>query len=140
MERERESLDILLIEDNPGDVYLFKSALADIGKHANVLVFATGLAAIEHLRNITKRAAQKPDLIVLDLNLPAVNGREILKAISDVEFLCTIPVAVFSGSFGDRSIVGEFPTLHLTYSVKTADYDELQRIVARFLLHAGGGK
>jgi len=92
------SFRILLIDDNPGDVWLLKEALrlAQIPVHMTVL--RDGVEAIEYLRKVETNTVDCPDFIVLDLNLPRKNGHEVLAEIKASPGLRHIPVVVLSSS------------------------------------------
>jgi len=86
---------ILIIEDNPGDILLFRVALSDAGIDCELSQITDGGAAVDFLR---KRDAALPDLVVLDLNLPKVSGREILSAIRATPAFEPVPVVIWTSS------------------------------------------
>lgn len=94
-----DSIEILMVEDNPGDIELTREAL-NVGKlHNNFNVVEDGEAALNYLlKRPPYESAIRPDLILLDLNLPKVSGREVLKEIKANKELSTIPVVVLSSS------------------------------------------
>ena len=92
-------VEILLVEDNPGDVRLTKEALVESKVHNNLTVARDGVEALAVLRREGPHAnAVRPDLILLDLNLPRKDGREVLEEIKADESLRTIPVVVLTTS------------------------------------------
>lgn len=105
-EMNMKSIEILLVEDNLGDVRLTREALKD-GKVNNVLhVVRDGVDALDFLfkRGEFKNVV-RPDLILLDLNLPKKDGREVLREIKDDEDLKTIPVIILTSSKADEDIL-----------------------------------
>ncbi|TVQ65463.1 MAG: response regulator [Balneolaceae bacterium] len=89
---------ILLIEDNPDDILLTKRALEKIDGSIHVDVCESGLDAMEYLFHSTSGGRPKPDLIVLDLNLPKISGFDVLKKIRSHETTRALPVVVLSSS------------------------------------------
>jgi CheY-like chemotaxis protein len=127
---KRPLVEILLVEDNPSDVILTQIALRQCKIANNLQVAADGEAALQLLRGQGKHAdSPRPDLILLDLNLPRMDGRELLAAIKDDENLRTIPVVVLTTSEAERDVVQSY-TLHANaYITKPIDMDQFVRIV-----------
>jgi two-component system response regulator len=92
------SFRILLIDDNPGDVWLLKEALRLAQVPVQMTIARDGIEAIECLRKVETNAVDCPDFIVLDLNLPRKNGHEVLTEIKASSGLRHIPVVVLSSS------------------------------------------
>ncbi|MCX5770199.1 MAG: response regulator [Candidatus Hydrogenedentes bacterium] len=128
---------ILLVEDNPGDVYLFKAALAECSAEADVTVFDNGLHAWTYLEKIAAGNTAPPDLIVLDLNLPGMGGRQILSEMATRPELHKIPICIFTGAGSEGSIVDEHPPLRLCFFAKVDSFNKLCEIVSSFLNFAG---
>lgn len=123
-------IDVLLVEDNPGDVDLTKVAFRR-AKIANRLSVAKdGVEALAFLRQEGPYSASpRPSLILLDLNLPKKNGREVLTEIKDDLHLRRIPVIVLTSSQAERDVVESY-SLHANgYIVKPVDFDQLVRVV-----------
>jgi CheY-like chemotaxis protein len=94
-----EPLEILLVEDNPADAHLTLEALRDPNTVFNVHVVGDGVEALRFLRRQPPHdAASRPDIILLDLNLPRMDGRQLLAEIMSDELLLDIPVVVLSSS------------------------------------------
>lgn len=129
MEREKP-LSIMLVEDNPADVYLLRAALADLGIETVLNVFASGTEAWNFLHGLDGDQ-QIPDLIILDLNLPGMNGREILREILNNHRVRHLPVAVFSGSAFESGVTEDFPELYILFSTKPHEFDQLKETLAR---------
>ena len=125
-------VEILLVEDNPGDVRLTKEALKE-GKMLNDLsVAADGVEAMEFLRRQGKHAnAPRPDLILLDLNLPRKDGREVLAEIKGDKDLRRIPVVVLTTSKDELDILRTYD-LHVNcYITKPVELDQFIDVVRK---------
>lgn len=123
-------IEILLVEDNPGDVRLTIEALKE-GKVANEInVAADGVEALAFLRREGKyENAPKPDLILLDLNLPKKNGREVLAEIKMDARLKCIPVVVLTSSQAEKDIVVTYNLHANCYITKPVDFDQFIKVV-----------
>ena len=127
---ESKSLDILMVEDNPADVRLTQEAFRD-GKICNRLaIVKDGVEAMEYLRRHGKHAsATRPDLILLDLNLPRKDGREVLAEIKSDPALMRIPVVVLTTSKAEMDIVRSYNLHANCYIVKPVDLDQFIDII-----------
>lgn len=123
-------VDILLVEDNPGDVRLTQEALKE-GKVLNNLHIARdGVEAMAFLRRQDKYAdAVRPDLILLDLNLPKKDGREVLAEIKTDEGLKRIPVVILTTSEADEDILKTYDYHANCYITKPMDLNQLINVV-----------
>ncbi len=123
-------IEILLVEDSPGDVRLTKEALKE-GKVLNRLsVVGDGVEAIAFLRREGKyTGAPRPDLILLDLNLPKKDGREVLAEIKADENLRSIPVVVLTVSKAEEDIFKSYNLQANCYITKPVDLDQYIKIV-----------
>jgi len=123
-------IEILLVEDNPGDVRLTIEALKE-GRFANLInVAVDGFEAMAFLRREGKYAnASKPDLILLDLNLPKKNGREVLAEIKTDSNLKRIPVVVLTSSQAETDIVATYDLHANCYITKPVDFDQFISVV-----------
>jgi len=95
-------LRLLLVEDNPGDVWLMKEALRLAQVPAEVTVAHDGVEASRYLHQVEANGSDGPDLVLLDLNLPRRNGREVLADIKRSAVLRAIPVVILSSSNSDE--------------------------------------
>lgn len=121
---------ILLVEDNPGDVRLAKAALAE-GKVKNDLhVARDGVEALEYLRKQGQyKGAPRPDLVLLDLNLPRKTGREVLQEVKDDPDLRRIPIIVLTSSEAEEDILKSY-NLHANgYVTKPVDFDKFVKLM-----------
>jgi chemotaxis family two-component system response regulator Rcp1 len=118
-------IEILLVEDSPGDVRLTKEALQG-GKVANNLhVVEDGEEAIQFLRHQGKhKNAVRPDLILLDLNLPKKDGREVLREIKKDDNLKRIPVVVLTTSSAEEDIIKTYDNYANCYVTKPMGFDQ----------------
>ncbi len=123
-------VDILLVEDNPGDVRLTEEALKDGRLRNNLFVVEDGVEAIAFLRRQGKYAqVPRPDLVLLDLNLPKKSGREVLAEIKADEELKSIPVVMLTISKAEEDILRAY-NLHVNcYITKPIDLDRFMEVV-----------
>ena len=123
-------VEISLVEDNPGDVRLTQEALNDGKVRNNMHVAEDGVEAVAFLRREGKYAdAPRPDLILLDLNLPKKDGREVLAEIKTDEDLKRIPVVVLTTSKAEQDIFRAYDQHANCYITKPVDLDQFITIV-----------
>ncbi len=127
-----KTVEILLAEDNPGDVMLTKKALEQ-GKLANNLnVVTDGVETLAYLRQEGKYADKpRPDLVLLDLNMPRKDGQDVLKELQDDADLCRIPVVVLTSSESEEDIARSYELNANAYLTKPVDFDGFTEIVNR---------
>jgi two-component system, chemotaxis family, response regulator Rcp1 len=128
--KKAKAIDILLVEDNPGDVRLTREALKE-GKVLNTLhVVGDGIEALEFLRNEGKFAKGiHPDIILLDLNLPRMDGRELLARIKADPELLRIPVVILTTSKAEEDIIKSYDLHANCYITKPVDLDQFITVV-----------
>jgi len=121
---EREPVEILLAEDNPGDVKLTRKALKK-GRLANNLhVVNDGVETLQFLRGEGPyRETPRPDLVLLDLNMPRKDGREVLEEIKQSEDLKRIPVVVLTSSKAEEDVIRSYERHANAYLTKPVDFD-----------------
>ncbi len=123
-------IEILLVEDNAGDARLAKEALRDAKVHNNLNWVSDGVEALAYLRREGQyENAARPDLILLDLNLPRKDGREVLSEIKAEDRLKRIPVVILTTSQAEEDI---FKAYHLNancYISKPVDLDQFMKVV-----------
>ena len=123
-------IEILLVEDNPGDVRLTKESLKDAKVSNNVHVAEDGVVAMTFLRREGLHAdAPRPDLILLDLNLPEKDGREVLAEIKADPDLRRIPVVVLTTSQAEEDILKAYNLNANCYVTKPVDLDQFMHVV-----------
>ncbi|MBM3155283.1 MAG: response regulator [Chloroflexi bacterium] len=122
--------EILLVEDNPGDVRLTQEALKDAKVLNHLHVAMDGIEALEFLRRQGKYAkAVRPDLILLDLNLPRKDGREVLAEIKEDADLKRIPVVILTVSKAEEDIIKTYNLHANCYITKPVDLDRFIEVV-----------
>jgi CheY-like chemotaxis protein len=130
MTERLHTIEVLLVEDDPGDVLLTKEAFADNKVKNNLNIVSDGEEAIAYLRRQEPYAeASRPDLVLLDLNLPRKDGREVLKDIKADPELRSIPVIVLTTSEADDDILRSYDLHANAYVTKPVDFDAFIRIV-----------
>lgn len=123
-------IEILLVEDNPADVRLTVEALKEEKMYNNLHIVNDGEEALFFLRKQGKYAnAVRPDLILLDLNLPKIDGREVLKEIKSDEKLMQIPVVVLTVSKADEDILKSYNLHANCYITKPVDLKQFMKVV-----------
>jgi len=123
-------VEILLVEDNPGDVRLTKEVLMEGKVRNNLQVVGDGVEAMAFLRREHSYAkAPRPDLILLDLNLPKKDGREVLQEIKADRQLKRIPVVVLTTSDADEDILRSYDLRANCYITKPVDLDQFIRVI-----------
>jgi two-component system, chemotaxis family, response regulator Rcp1 len=123
-------IDILLVEDSPSDVLLTREALRDARIANDLSVARDGEEAMEYLRQEGEHAGKpRPDIVILDLNLPRMDGREVLREIKGDDSLRRIPVIILTTSSSDRDI-GECYDSHANcFLTKPIDFEEFIDVV-----------
>jgi CheY-like chemotaxis protein len=123
-------IEILLVEDNPGDARLTREALLAGKIHTRLIVVTDGEAALSLLRRQGPYAAvARPDLILLDLNLPGKSGREVLAEIKTDEELRSIPVVILTSSAAEQDIAESYHLQANCYVCKPVDLDQFMKVV-----------
>ncbi|CAK0768183.1 Response regulator Rcp1 [Gammaproteobacteria bacterium] len=125
-----QPIELLLIEDSPGDVLLTREALADSRVANRLHVVEDGEQAIDFLMKRGCYAnAVRPDLILLDLNLPRKDGREVLQAIKSDPNLTTIPVVILTTSRAEEDILRTYELHANCYISKPVDVDQFFKVI-----------
>lgn len=123
-------IEILLVEDNPGDVRLTQEALKEHKIVNSLQVAKDGVEAINFLRREGEHVdAVRPDLILLDLNLPKMDGREVLTEIKKDDDLRRIPVVVLTTSRAEEDIIRTYDCHANCYITKPVDFDQFINVV-----------
>ena len=125
-----QPIEILLVEDSPADVRLTFEALKEEKIYNNLHVVTDGVEAIAFLRREGKYAkAVRPDLVLLDLNLPKKDGREVLKEIKSDDDLKAIPVVVLTVSKSEEDIVKSYNLHANCYINKPVDLNQFMKVI-----------
>lgn len=123
-------LEVLLVEDDPADVELTREALADSKLMTNLHVVGDGIAAMEFLLGKGKYAdSPRPDLILLDLNMPKKDGREVLEELKGAEDLRSIPVVVLTTSGAEEDILRSYNLGANCYVTKPVGLEQFMKVV-----------
>lgn len=123
-------VEILLVEDSPGDVRLTREALREGKIRNNLSVVPDGVEALAFLRREGRHAAApRPDVILLDLNLPRKDGREVLEEIKADERLRRIPVVILTTSADERDILRAYELHANCYITKPVDFEQFIEVV-----------
>ncbi|MEZ5669755.1 MAG: response regulator [Alphaproteobacteria bacterium] len=139
MDQGPEAISILLVEDNPGDVLLTREALRRSGLSNVLSVVDDGDKAIRYLRRAAGfERSKRPQLILLDLNLPGTDGREVLQEIKADDDLKTIPVVVMTSSDDEADVTRSYQAHANCYVTKPHGMDGFDTVLAsieRFWFH-----
>jgi CheY-like chemotaxis protein len=125
-----EPIDVLLVEDDAGDVLLIREAFEHNKVHNNLAVVSDGVEAIEYLRREGEYGdAPRPDLMLLDLNLPRKDGREVLAEVKADPGLRSIPVVVLTTSKAEEDVLRSYDLHANAYVTKPVDFDRFIEVV-----------
>jgi CheY-like chemotaxis protein len=123
-------IEVLLVEDSPGDVRLTREALKDAKVHISLHVASDGIEAMAYLQCEGPYVnAIRPDLILLDLNLPRKDGRQVLKEIKESPTLRSIPVVILTTSSSEADILQSYHLHANCYISKPVDLDGFLKVV-----------
>jgi chemotaxis family two-component system response regulator Rcp1 len=123
-------IQILLVEDSPGDVRLTQEAFRDANSTARLHVAPDGVEAMAFLRRQDGYAdAPRPDLVLLDLNLPKMDGREVLHLIKEDDDLKTIPTVILTTSDAESDIMKSYQLQANCYLTKPVQLDAFENLV-----------
>jgi two-component system, chemotaxis family, response regulator Rcp1 len=123
-------IEVLLIEDNAGDVRLAREAFIDVNARINLHVASDGAEAMAFLNRAGKHVSvPRPDLILLDLNLPKKDGREVLQEIKESPLLGSIPVVVLTTSASEADVLRSYRLHANCYITKPVDLDGFLKVV-----------
>ena len=123
-------IEVLLVEDSPGDVRLTQEAFRDANKAIHLHVASDGVEAMAFLRHEGAHAdAPRPDIILLDLNLPKMDGREVLAHIKEDNSLKTIPTVILTTSAAEADVVKSYQLQANCYLTKPVQLDAFEGLV-----------
>lgn len=126
--------EIMMVEDNRGDVLLFQEALHQLGKEARLTVVRDGVAALELLRKRAELSPpQLPDLVLLDLNLPRMGGQEVLRRLHGDPVLRALAIVILTSSKVDRHLLKTFGIPADRYLVKPGGFQGFLELAARIV-------
>lgn len=128
--RKDHAVNILLVEDNPGDIRLTQEALKESDIKSNLHVVKDGVEALEFLHGKGKYGSVPvPDLILLDLNLPKKDGREVLAEIKNADPLKMIPVVILTTSDAEQDILKSYKLHANCFITKPVDLDQFIYVI-----------
>ncbi len=132
--RSISKIEILLVEDNPGDIVLFTEALEESHSRSNLNTVEDGEEAINFLHQRGRfKYSPRPQLIILDLNLPRLNGREVLQEIRSQSDFDNIPIVVLTTSKSDRDMVEAYRLHANCYIVKPVDLKQFMNVLKEII-------
>lgn len=131
IDRKTRSVNILLIEDNEGDVILTKRAFKQAKFLNNLSVVKSGEKALDFIKSANESDSPLPDLIILDLNLPGMDGQEVLSVIKNSEETKHIPVIVLSSSKAQQDVVKSYSLHANAYMLKPVSLEGFQDAIQK---------
>ncbi|WP_277212791.1 response regulator [Isoptericola croceus] len=132
MTEQQVGIEVLLVEDDPGDVLMTREAFAEHKVANRLSVVADGVSAMEFLRREGAYAeAPRPDLVLLDLNLPRMDGREVLALVKEDPVLKHIPVVVLTTSEAEEDVLRSYALHANAYVTKPVDFERFIEVVQR---------
>ena len=135
MEQNEGPLKILLIDDNQDHAKILQWAFKKTGRHDEFTYFEDGTSALEYLKKLAAERREKPDLIFLDLNLPRLDGREVLRLLKEGETTKAIPVIVVSSSEREEDVRNAYELGASSYLSKSAilnDVDPMLKTIQQY--------
>lgn len=138
---EKPQTRLLLVEDDPGDLILVRESLASIERTFILEVIADGDAAVRRLKAAAEDPATRPALVILDLNIPRRDGREVYAAARREPALAKMPILVFTTSRSDRDLIAKGAVLdrYIVKPLRLEGFSELAEAVERSLAAAAIG-
>ena len=132
-------LRVLLVEDDPGDVMITREALRVAGLSTQLAVVGDGVEALEYLRGEGRyQSVDRPDLVLLDLNLPRKSGHEVLAEMKGDPALRRIPIVVLTTSVAATDVAKSYDLQANVYVAKPVDFDAFAGVVKRIDEFFGG--
>lgn len=123
-------VNILLVEDNPADARLIEEVFKDIDLNNRIYIVKDGVDAMNFLYKKNEfREVPRPEIILLDLNLPRKDGREVLKEIKNDEDLKSIPTVILTTSSAREDIIKTYTDHANCYITKPVDFDEFHKVI-----------
>jgi CheY-like chemotaxis protein len=130
MKPDRRAVDVLLIEDDPGDILIIREALETHEIHNILHVARDGQEGLDYLyQRGSHKGAPRPDLILLDLNLPKYDGRQLLERIKSDPDLCHIPIVVVSTSAAEDDVLRSYRLHANAYVNKPVGFEQFANVI-----------
>lgn len=125
-------IEILLVEDNPGDVRLTLESFKDSRVANNIHVSKDGIEAIDYLKELRDAKAELPDIILLDLDMPRMDGREFLAILKQDPDFKAIPIIVLTISPSDQDVIDAYGMHANSYIAKPVEFDDFLSVLRAF--------
>ncbi len=125
MERRK----ILLVEDNEGDVLLTREAFEEINPRAEINVVQDGRSAVDYLENCIQKQSELPELVLLDINLPKMDGHEVLCVIKNSKLMRNIPVIMLTTSSSKNDVSKAYANFANCYITKPHDVNDFFEVI-----------
>jgi len=126
----KDPIKILLVEDNPADIRLIKEVFKDTNSNNEIFVVKDGVNVLDFLNRKSKfENVPKPDIILLDLNLPRKDGREVLKEIKENDKFKHIPIVVLTTSSSKEDVIKTYGNHANCYITKPVDFDRFLKVI-----------
>lgn len=130
--RGATAVELLIVEDDPGDVVLTREALSGASTPHNLRIVEDGESAVAYLRRLGEFAeAPRPDLVLLDLNLPRLDGWGVLGQVKSDPHLRSIPIVVLTTSGADEDVLRSYELHANAYVTKPVDLEDFTRVVCQ---------
>lgn len=125
-----DSIKILLVEDNPADIRLIKEVFKDTDSNIEIFVVKDGVDVMDFLNQKSRfQDVPKPDIILLDLNLPRKDGREVLREIKENDDFKYIPIVVLTTSSSKEDVIKTYGNHANCYITKPVDFDRFLKVI-----------
>ena len=135
MKAANAEIEILLAEDNEDDVLLVRESLEETDIAKRLHVARDGVEALEYLRERSARGASRPLLVLLDINMPRMNGFEVLGEMKSAPALKHIPVVMLTTSGREEDIIKSYRSGAASYITKPVNFAGFRELVSRFALY-----
>ncbi|MGZ7096115.1 MAG: response regulator [Methanobacterium sp.] len=123
-------VNILLVEDNPADARLIEEVFKDTNVGNRIFVVKDGVEAMDFLNHQNKFSdAPRPEIILLDLNLPRKDGREVLKEVKENDELKSIPIVILTTSSAKEDVIKTYHNHANCYITKPVDFDQFMKVI-----------
>ncbi|MGZ7117069.1 MAG: response regulator [Methanobacterium sp.] len=123
-------VNILLVEDNPADARLIEEVFKDTNVGNRIFVVKDGVEAMDFLNHQNKFSdAPRPEIILLDLNLPRKDGREVLKEVKENDELKSIPIVILTTSSAKEDVIRTYGNHANCYITKPVDFDQFMKVI-----------
>lgn len=130
---KKKSVNLLLVEDNPGDEYLVRKALSNTEDAFNIYQTHSGEDVLDFLKNRQLHPFPRPDIILLDLHLPGISGHDVLRVIKQDRDMQEIPVLVMTNSLNKMDLIKSYKNFASGYISKSFEYEKFENSLLKAL-------